>query len=141
MKRLHVHLNVAELDNSIEFYRTLFAAEPTVVKYDYAKWELDEPAVNFAISSGGKPGLQHLGIQVQSNTELADLYQRISPAESNKLDEGETTCCYARSVKTWVSDPQNIPWELFQTIGEADTFHTPENQANNASCCGISSCN
>jgi len=123
MKRLHVHVGVNNLDRSIEFYSTLFAAEPTVRKADYAKWMLDDPRVNFAIShraEGG--GVRHLGIQVENAEELQDVYARLKQADGPTFEEGKTTCCYAKSEKTWISDPQGVSWETFLTTGEATTY-------------------
>ena len=119
MKRLHVHLGVQNLDQSIRFYSTLFAAEPTVVKADYAKWMLEDPRVNFAISEGhGAAGIQHLGIQAQDADELAEIYGRLQQADRPVLEEGATVCCYAKSEKSWIDDPAGIAWETFLTAGE-----------------------
>ena len=124
MKRLHVHVSVADLDQSIRFYSTLFAAQPTVIKSDYAKWLLDDPRVNFAISTGqhATKGIEHLGIQVESREELAEVYSRLNAADRPVLDEGATTCCYAKSEKSWIADPDGIVWEAFFTNGEATTY-------------------
>ena len=124
MKRLHVHVGVADLDRSIRFYSTIFAAEPAVLKDDYAKWLLDEPRVNFAISVGqhATKGVQHLGIQVESSDELGEVYGRLKAADGPVLEEGRTTCCYARSEKNWIADPDGIVWETFFTDGEATTY-------------------
>jgi catechol 2,3-dioxygenase-like lactoylglutathione lyase family enzyme len=123
MKRLHVHVSVEDLRASIHFYRTLFAAEPTVVKPDYAKWMLEDPRVNFAISQrGAAGGVEHLGIQVETPDELRDVYGRLQQAERPVLDEGETTCCYAKSAKQWISDPQGVAWEAFLTSGESTVY-------------------
>ena len=109
MKRLHVHVSVDDLAKSIQFYSTLFAAEPTVTKDDYAKWLLEDPRVNFAISKrGSEAGIRHLGIQVEDRAELADVYSRLQRAEAPILEEGATTCCYAKSEKNWIADPQGI---------------------------------
>jgi lactoylglutathione lyase len=140
MKRLHVHLNVSDLDKSIVFYNRLFNATPSVSKTDYAKWELDNPAVNFAISTQGEPGLQHLGIQAFDAAELAELYQRTDALNAPTRDEGETTCCYARSEKMWVMDPQDVAWELFQTHGKAEQFHSSAASQRNSSCCEPGCC-
>src|SRR5438128_356492 len=107
MKRLHVHVGVADLDSSIGFYSTLFGAEPTVTKADYAKWMLEDPRVNFAISSGNHAasGIEHLGIQVESGEELTEVYARLKAADRPVLEEGATTCCYATSEKSWIADP------------------------------------
>jgi catechol 2,3-dioxygenase-like lactoylglutathione lyase family enzyme len=123
MKRLHVHVGVTDLDRSIGFYSNLFAAEPTVRKGDYAKWMLEDPRVNFAISTrsdGG--GIRHLGIQVENNEELQDVYGRLKAADAPVLEEGATTCCYAKSEKSWIADPQGVVWETFHTTGEATTY-------------------
>jgi catechol 2,3-dioxygenase-like lactoylglutathione lyase family enzyme len=123
MKRLHVHIAVDDLARSIGFYSTLFAAEPTVVKPDYAKWMLDDPRVNFAISArGAKPGLDHLGIQVEDQAELAEVYGRLSAADGPVLEQGATTCCYATSEKSWIVDPQGLSWETFLTSGESTVY-------------------
>ncbi len=123
MKRLHVHVGVDDLATSIRFYSVLFAAEPTVVRSDYAKWMLDDPRVNFAISAGhAARGIEHLGIQVEDETELQDVYGRLRAADGPVLDEGETNCCYARSEKNWISDPQGVIWETFLTRGEATDY-------------------
>jgi catechol 2,3-dioxygenase-like lactoylglutathione lyase family enzyme len=124
MKRLHVHVGVADLDRSIGFYSTLFGAPPTLVKADYAKWMLDDPRVNFAISSGGHAanGIEHLGIQAEDGAELAEVYGRLAEAGRPVLEEGATTCCYARSEKSWVSDPDGVVWEAFLTTGAATHY-------------------
>lgn len=143
MKRLHVHVGVETLDRSIAFYSTLFAAEPNVVKADYAKWMLDDPRVNFAISSGNHAanGIEHLGIQVESRDELADVYGRLKAADRPVLEEGATTCCYAKSEKSWIADPDGIVWEAFLTNGEATIYgDSPaldalSANASDAACC------
>jgi catechol-2,3-dioxygenase len=123
MKRLHVHVSVDDLAKSIQFYNTLFSAEPTITKEDYAKWMLDDPRVNFAISKrGSDAGIRHLGIQVEDRAELADMYSRLQRAEADVLNEGATTCCYAKSEKSWVADPQGVQWETFLTSGESTTY-------------------
>ncbi|HST76764.1 MAG TPA: ArsI/CadI family heavy metal resistance metalloenzyme [Acetobacteraceae bacterium] len=123
MKRLHVHVSVDDLAHSIRFYSALFAAEPTVSKPDYAKWMLDDPRVNFAISThGGQTGLDHLGIQVESQDELQDVYARLRQADRPVLEEGATTCCYAKSEKSWITDPQGVSWETFLTSGESTIY-------------------
>ena len=123
MKRLHVHVAVDDLQKSIGFYSTLFAAAPAVVKPDYAKWMLDDPRVNFAISARGHaPGLDHLGIQVESPDELAEVYGRLARAEGPVLEEGSTTCCYAKSEKSWITDPQGLAWETFHTTGDSTVY-------------------
>ena len=128
MKRLHVHVSVDDLSQSIRFYSTLFAAEPTVVKDDYAKWMLDDPRANFAISTraGNRPGIvagiSHLGIQVEDESELTEVYDRLSRADRPIVEAKGTTCCYAQSDKQWIADPQGVPWETFFTYGEATVY-------------------
>ncbi len=127
MKRLHVHVSVNDLDQSVRFYSTLFAAEPTVLKGDYAKWMLDDPRVNFAISTGCRPGghaagFSHLGIQAEDESELAEVYDRLSRAERPIVEQKEATCCYAKSDKQWIADPQGVPWETFRTYGESAIY-------------------
>lgn len=123
MKRLHVHVAVADLDQSVRFYSTLFAAEPTVLKHDYAKWMLDDPRVNFAISQrGGATGVQHLGIQVEDAAELSEVYDRLTQAERPVVAQAAITCCYAASDKQWIADPQGVAWETFLTHGGATVY-------------------
>jgi len=124
MSRYHVHLNVADLATSIRFYTQLFAAEPTVRKDDYAKWMLDDPRVNFAISNTGRaPGIDHLGIQAESRDALAALGQRLDAAGGAIVPEEAAVCCYARSDKLWTEDPQGTRWETFHTTGEATSYY------------------
>ena len=123
MKRLHIHVSVENLPHSIGFYSALFATEPSVVKTDYAKWMLDDPRVNFAISTRGRePGLNHLGIQVENADELQEVYARLHQAGGNVIEQGQTTCCYAESEKAWIDDPAGISWETFLTTGESTTY-------------------
>jgi catechol 2,3-dioxygenase-like lactoylglutathione lyase family enzyme len=124
MKRLHVMIKVRDLDESLAFYRELFAAEPTVRRDDYAKWMLDDPRVNFSIglTGGDDAGIEHLGIQAETAEELAELRGRIERAGGTVENEGETTCCYASSDKTWVVDAQGVAWEAFFTHGTAATY-------------------
>ena len=123
MKRLHVHMGVEDLATSIRFYSTLFATEPTVRKPDYAKWMLENPRVNFAISQGrGAVGIHHLGIQVDDKEELGEVYDRLKAADRPVLEEGETVCCYAQSEKSWITDPQGLAWETFFTHGESAVY-------------------
>jgi predicted enzyme related to lactoylglutathione lyase len=125
MKRMHVHVSVDDITKAIGFYSALFAAKPSVVKDDYAKWMLDDPRVNFAISTRGRaPGLDHLGIQVESADELQEVYARLHQAGGAILEEGQTTCCYAKSEKSWTDDPAGIAWEAFHTTGEATHYGT-----------------
>lgn len=119
MKRMHVHVAVEDIPIAVGFYSALFATQPTVVKSDYAKWMLDDPRVNFAISTRGRqPGLDHLGIQVESRDELQDVCARLHKAGRDIIEQGETTCCYAKSEKSWIDDPAGIAWEAFFTTGE-----------------------
>ena len=123
MKRLHVHVSVEDLSQSVRFYSTLFATEPAVVKPDYAKWMLDDPRVNFAISArGGAAGLDHFGIQVETPDELQEVYGRLKQADRPVLEEGATTCCYAQSEKAWIADPQGLSWETFLTSGASTVY-------------------
>jgi predicted enzyme related to lactoylglutathione lyase len=123
MKRMHVHVSVADIDTAVRFYSALFAAAPAVVKPDYAKWMLDDPRVNFAISTRSqRTGLDHLGIQVESQEELQDVYARLHQAGGDVIDQGQTTCCYAKSEKSWIDDPAGISWETFFTSGEATNY-------------------
>jgi len=142
MKRLHVHVAVEDLNKSIGFYSTLFASEPAVVKTDYAKWMLDDPKVNFAISQRGRgAGLDHLGIQVESDGELRELAGRLKSAGEHTRDEEAITCCYAQGNKTWVNDPSGLRWETFFTFGDATTYgvdgiEVSEAPASESACCG-----
>lgn len=123
MKRFHVHVAVTDLDASVCFYTSLFGCAPSVLQPDYAKWQLDDPRVNFAISARGRAaGLDHLGIQVEAAGELADVCTRLAQAGETLLEQPGTTCCYARSDKAWVHDPQGIAWETFLTLGAATTY-------------------
>ena len=123
MKRFHVNMRVADIGQSVRFYSVLFAAPPSVVKPDYAKWMLEDPRVNFSISThGGAPGVDHLGIQVESEGELREVYGRLQSAERPMIEEGATTCCYAKSEKSWVLDPQGVSWETFLTSGESTVY-------------------
>jgi len=123
MKRMHVHVAVEDLQRSIGFYSALFASAPTVVKSDYAKWMLDDPRVNFAISTRGRtPGLDHLGIQVENRDELDEVYARLHQAGGEVVEQGQTTCCYAKSEKSWIDDPSGISWETFHTTGESTDY-------------------
>lgn len=130
MNRFHVHLNVADLEASLRFYTELFAAPPAVLKPDYAKWMLDDPRLNFAISNTGRaPGIDHLGFQVDSEAELGALGQRIDAAGGSLVPEAATVCCYAQSDKLWTEDPQGTRWESFHTTGAATTYY-----AGNSAC-------
>ena len=139
MKRFHVHVHVDDLSKSIAFYSKLFAAEPTRVETDYAKWMLDDPRINFAISTrGSAAGVDHLGFQVDDAAELAELKARAEAADMALLDEGETTCCYARSDKHWITDPQGIAWEHFHSLGNIQVFsedNKEEAATESSACC------
>ena len=137
MKRFHIHLNVSDLNQSIGFYSQLFATAPVRVESDYAKWMLDDPPLNFAISSrGAAPGIDHLGFQADSSDELAALRARAQAADPSLRDQGETTCCYARSEKHWVTDPQGVAWEHFHTLGNIPVFRaSAESGTSAAACC------
>ena len=150
MKRLHVHVSVEDITHAIGFYSALFAAKPSVMKSDYAKWMLEDPRVNFAISTRGRePGLDHLGIQVESSEELHEVYARLRQAGGAVIEQGETICCYAKSEKSWIDDPAGIAWETFHTTGESTVYGdgTGENsarvvhekdQATQSACCAPS---
>lgn len=134
MKRMHLHLGVEDLDQSIRFYSTLFGAEPVKVKPDYASWLLDDPRVNFAISTrAGEKGLDHLGLQVEQESELEEMRARFRDAEIPLADEGETVCCYARSDKSWLQDPAGIAWETYLTMEHTEYFS--EEAASENACC------
>ncbi|RXZ66515.1 ArsI/CadI family heavy metal resistance metalloenzyme [Pelagerythrobacter rhizovicinus] len=124
MKRFHVHVGVTDLDRSIAFYNELFGAEPAVVKSDYAKWMLEDPRINFAVSlrEGASKGIEHVGLQVENGDELAEVYARLKAADRPVLEEGATTCCYAKSEKSWIADPDGVMWEAFLTDGESTTY-------------------
>lgn len=127
MKRLHIHVGVADLDQSIGFYSTLFNTQPSVVESDYAKWMLEDPRVNFAISARQRaPGIDHLGIQVDSRAELDELSGRLKAAGETTLDQEAATCCYAKSDKAWVNDPAGVRWETFFTFGGATSYGEDE---------------
>lgn len=140
MKRFHVHINVSNLDASIRFYSTLFGSQPTVRKPDYAKWMLEDPRVNFAISQRDRAaGVDHLGLQAEDGAELEAIGERLTAADAVALAEHGTTCCYAHSDKYWAEDPQGIRWETFHTHGEATTYSAPSKQVasgESGTCCG-----
>jgi catechol 2,3-dioxygenase-like lactoylglutathione lyase family enzyme len=146
MKRFHVHVSVKDLDASIRFYSQLFASQPSVRKPDYAKWMLEDPRVNFAISQReGKSGVRHLGIQVEDRAELAEVYERLKRAERPVIEQGEATCCYARGEKSWIDDPQGVSWETFLTSGTSTVYGTDEIEPKSmkqaeARCCAPTSC-
>jgi catechol 2,3-dioxygenase-like lactoylglutathione lyase family enzyme len=138
MKRFHVHAHVENLPASIAFYSKMFGAEPSRVESDYAKWMLEDPRLNFAISTrGSKLGVDHLGFQTDTEDELADLKARAQAADLTLEDEGETTCCYARSEKHWVTDPQGIAWEHFHTLNNIPVFSEEKSEVKTeaSACC------
>jgi len=142
MKRFHVHAHVADLEASIAFYSKLFAAEPARVEADYAKWMLEDPRINFAISTRGNAvGVDHLGFQTDDSDELAELKARAQDADMTLLDQGETSCCYARSDKYWVTDPQGIAWEQFHTLDNIPVFGegTRAAEPQGSACCAPTS--
>jgi catechol 2,3-dioxygenase-like lactoylglutathione lyase family enzyme len=135
MKRIHIHVGVENLDESIRFYSAIFDSKPVKIKPDYAKWMLEDPRVNFAISTrASKNGVDHLGIQVEENEELEELRGRIKNADLAVFDEGETVCCYASSEKSWVKDPGGIPWEAYRTMDDAQIFSS-KRAGDESACC------
>ncbi len=142
MKRFHIHVGVKDIRKSVQFYSTLFGQKPTKLKEDYAKWMLEDPRVNFAISTRtATDGVDHLGIQVENPPELEEITERLKKADLGIEDEGETTCCYATSNKAWVEDPSGIAWEAYQTMGDAEVF-SQKDETEDGACCapGQSSC-
>jgi catechol-2,3-dioxygenase len=136
MKRMHLHVSVEDITKSIDFYSNLFGAAPSVTKPDYAKWMLDDPVVNFAISKrGATSGLDHIGIQVESDNELEEIKQRLEKAELSLLTEEGATCCYAKSDKHWVQDPSGIAWETYRTLESAPTFNGKSELETASACC------
>lgn len=136
MKRFHVHVAVPDLQQSIRFYSTMFGAEPSVVKTDYAKWMLEDPRINFAISQrGAQAGVNHLGFQVDDAAELEQIHGRLEAAEGAVLEEKDVSCCYARSDKYWVTDPAGIPWESFHSLGSVPFYHGDAQQEEAAGTC------
>jgi len=146
MKRLHVHVGVPNLEQSVRFYSTLFGAEPSVLHQDYAKWLLDDPCVNFAISTRtDKFGVDHLGVQTDGRCELDAISARLKDAHEQTFDQEATTCCYAVSDKSWVEDPAGLRWENFFTHGEATVYGADASREETAfqdgtnsprACCG-----
>ena len=139
MKRFHVHVVVDDLETSIRFYSALFGETPAKRKPDYAKWMLEDPRLNFAISTRGtKPGVDHFGFQVDSAEELAELRRQFKPTELLPIfDEGQTTCCYATSDKSWTQDPSGIAWETYHTMADAELFSARVNDSDPACCAPI----
>lgn len=137
MKRFHVHVRVADLAASIAFYSRLFDSLPSRQEADYAKWMLEDPRINFAISTRGESvGLDHLGFQTDDSAELVELRQRAEAADMAVLDQGETVCCYARSEKHWVTDPQGIAWEHFHSLGNIPVYGESK-RAESSACCVV----
>lgn len=135
MKRVHIHISVENLEKSVGFYSDLFGAEPTKLKTDYAKWMLDDPRINFAISTRGeKKGLDHMGIQVDSGEELSEIIQRLERAERRIFDQGVTECCYSKSNKAWVEDPNGIAWEAYENMGDVEIFSLKSSHSEGACC-------
>lgn len=138
MKRFHVHMGVSNLQQSVDFYTKLFGSEPTRLEHDYAKWMLDDPRINFAISTRSeKVGLDHLGFQVESELELDEMKNRAKAADMALIDEGQTSCCYAASDKYWLTDPQGIAWEQFQTLGNIPVFSEKKTDSASACCAPV----
>lgn len=137
MKRLHVHVGVTNLDEAVRFYSTMFGAQPVKQKPDYAKWLLTDPSVNFAVSTrSGTAGVNHLGIQVDEDSELSEIRARLKQAEVGTFDEGQTTCCYAKSDKTWTLDPAGVRWEAYRNMADAEVYTPPvEKAAEKRACC------
>jgi len=139
MKRFHVHMAVTDIDESVSFYSKMFGASPTVRKSDYAKWMVDDPRINFAISTrGARPGVNHLGFQVESDEELKGMRDRLSNADARLVEETAAHCCYAESDKYWITDPQGVPWETYHTLASIPVFgaeaEAPDRRAATACC-------
>ena len=136
MKRFHVHVAVDDLETNIRFYSSVFGTQPTVRKPDYAKWMVEDPRINFAISQrGAKAGVDHLGFQVDSDEELIALRKQVANAEIAAFDQPGATCCYARSDKYWITDPQGIAWETYHTLGEAEIYGATTRKVEEGSAC------
>jgi len=141
MKRFHVHVSVGDLEQSIRFYSTLFGADPAVTKPDYAKWMLEDPRVNFAISTGRtRVGINHLGLQTDSDAELETLNDQLQRADVQTAAEKNVTCCYARSNKYWVKDPAGVAWETFHSLGAAPIYGESHEEIEAQTACGASAC-
>lgn len=138
MKRMHIHVGVTNLKESISFYTKMFATEPTIEKTDYAKWQLEDPKINFAISArGAAEGLNHLGIQVEDAAELSDMKTRLDTLQADLVEEEGTACCYAKSDKYWVNDPSGIPWETFHTLDSIPVFNEASVSSEEANACCV----
>jgi hypothetical protein len=136
MKRFHLHMNVADLTVNIGFYSKLFGAEPTRIETDYAKWMLQDPPVNFAISArGGQPGVDHLGFQTADPAEVVAMKESAQAADLALRDDGQGSCCYARSNKHWITDPQGVAWEQFHTLASVPAYSEQTAPASAKACC------
>ena len=136
MKRFHIHVGVKDIQKSVQFYSTLFGQKPVKLKNDYAKWMLDDPKLNFAISTlSGEEGVDHLGIQVEDSGELSEITNRLKSADLGVYDEGETTCCYAESNKAWAKDPSGIAWETYQNMADVEVYGDRSDLTEGESCC------
>lgn len=136
MKRFHIHVGVKNLEQSVQFYSTLFGQKPTKLKEDYAKWMLEDPRLNFAISTRvGGNGVDHLGIQVENESELTEITERLKKADLSVYDEGQTTCCYAESNKAWVEDPSGVAWEAYRNMADAEVYSPKTAKSDEATCC------
>ena len=136
MKRFHVHVAVPDVQHSIRFYSTVFGVEPTVVKEDYAKWMLEDPRVNFAISRRGDAlGVNHLGLQVDDASELEEIGSRLRAADAGVTEQKNASCCYARSDKYWVTDPAGVPWESFHSLGTVPFYNGDPQVTGKDACC------
>lgn len=141
MKRFHVHVAVEDLSASVRFYSSIFGVPPTILKHDYAKWMVEDPRLNFAISSRGvKPGIDHLGMQVDSDEELQGLRQQVANAEIAAFDQKQAACCYAQSNKYWITDPQGVAWETYHTLAQAEIYGTDIGKTATASTPKIEAC-
>ncbi len=135
MKRMHIHVGVKSIDDSVRFYSALFGADPVKQKPDYAKWMLEDPRINFAISTrAGKVGVDHMGLQVDNADELNALRDQMSAANISTHSDGETTCCYSKSEKSWVEDPNGVAWEAYHTMEDAQIFSSNDKSEDGACC-------
>ena len=136
MKRFHIHVGVKDIQKSVQFYSTLFGQKPVKLKEDYAKWMLEDPRLNFAISTlSGEEGVDHLGIQVENSGELTEITDRLKAADLGVYDEGETTCCYAESSKAWAKDPSGLAWETYQNMADVEVYGERSDSTQGESCC------
>ena len=136
MSKMHIHISVENLEESIKFYSSLFGSQPTKLKNDYAKWMLDDPSVNFAISArGAAVGIDHIGIQAENEDEMQVLRDRINAADIDTFDDGPAVCCYSKSDKSWIQDPSGIAWETYHTMDEANFFNEESQESSESACC------